>query len=134
MKNRNYFFIFILTCCSGIICTAEGQNKNRHYVKNRIMTTDDGNSFREKVLYYDNFGKHTETVQVGASPQGKDLHFTFGYDILDRPVGESLPLPDGDLRAHPKAQREIPFPCAAYPDRDSKQSAGSRHLRISARQ
>ena len=71
MKNRNYFFIFILTCCSGIICTAEGQNKNRHYVKNRIMTTDDGNSFREKVLYYDNFGKHTETVQVGASPQGK---------------------------------------------------------------
>ena len=96
MKNRNYFFIFILTCCSGIICTAEGQNKNRHYVKNRIMTTDDGNSFREKVLYYDNFGKHTETVQVGASPQGKDLHFTFGYDILDRPVGESLPLPDGN--------------------------------------
>ena len=83
MKNRNYFFIFILTCCSGIICTAEGQNKNRHYVKNRIMTTDDGNSFREKVLYYDNFGKHTETVQVGASPQGKDLHFTFGYDIQD---------------------------------------------------
>ena len=96
MKNRNYFFIFILTCCSGVVCTAEGQNKNRHYVKNRIMTTDDGNSFREKVLYYDNFGKHTETVQVGASPQGKDLHFTFGYDILDRPVGESLPLPDGN--------------------------------------
>ena len=50
MKNRNYFFIFILTCCSGIICTAEGQNKNRHYVKNRIMTTDDGNSFREKSI------------------------------------------------------------------------------------
>ena len=49
MKNRNYFFIFILTCCSGVVCTAEGQNKNRHYVKNRIMTTDDGNSFREKV-------------------------------------------------------------------------------------
>jgi tRNA A37 threonylcarbamoyladenosine dehydratase len=27
MKNRNYFFIFILTCCSGVVCTAEGQNK-----------------------------------------------------------------------------------------------------------
>ena len=90
MKNRNYFLIFIFACCSGVVCTAEGQNKNRHYVKNRIMTTEDGNSFREKVLYYDNFGKHTETVQVGASPQGKDLHFTFGYDILDRPVSESL--------------------------------------------
>ena len=96
MKNRNYFLIFIFACCSGIVCTAEGQNKNRHYIKNRIMTTEDGNSFREKVLYYDIFGKHTETVQVGASPQGKDLNFTFGYDILDRPVGESLPLPDGN--------------------------------------
>ncbi|WP_455497485.1 DUF6443 domain-containing protein, partial [Coprobacter sp.] len=96
MKNRKYIAIFILISCSGIFCSAEGQNKNRHYVKNRIMTSGDGNSFRETILYYSNFGNQTETVQVGASPQGKDLHFTIGYDILDRQTSESLPLPENN--------------------------------------
>lgn len=59
------------------------------------MTTDDGNSFREKVLYYDNFGKHTETVQVGASRKGKTCTSP-SVMIFSTPVGESLPRPDGN--------------------------------------
>lgn len=74
----------------------KGQDKKRHYVQTRLMTEEDGNSFRETITYYNSFGLNNEIREVGASPQGNDLQTFVGYDGAFRKVSESLPLPVGN--------------------------------------
>ena len=91
------YSIFVFVCLSSFFPSfLKGQDKNRHYVRTRLMTKDDGSSFRETITYYNSFGLNDEIREIGASPQGNDLQTFVGYDGAFRKVSESLPRPVGN--------------------------------------
>ena len=91
------YSIFVFVCLFSFFPSLlKGQDKNRHYVRTRLMTKDDGSSFRETITYYNSFGLNDEIREIGASPQGNDLQTFVGYDGAFRKVSESLPRPVGN--------------------------------------
>ena len=95
--NRTIHFTLLLLCISlSLPSLLKAQNKNKHYVQTHLMTEEDGSRSRETVTYYDSFGLEYETLEVGATPQGKDLQTPIGYDGFFRKTMEFLPRPAGD--------------------------------------
>ena len=102
--NRTIHFTLLLLCISlSLPSLLKAQNKNKHYVQTHLMTEEDGSRSRETVTYYDSFGLEYETLEVGATPQGKDLQTPIGYDGFFRKTMEFLPRPAGirKLRVEP---------------------------------
>ena len=95
--NRTIHFTLLLLCISlSLPSLLKAQNKNKHYVQTHLMTEEDGSRSRETVTYYDSFGLEYETLEVGATPQGKDLQTPIGYDGFFRKTMEFLPRPAGN--------------------------------------
>ena len=94
--NRTIHFTLLLLCISlSLPSLLKAQNKHKHYVQTHLMTEEDGSRSRETVTYYDSFGLEYETLEVGATPQGKDLQTPIGYDGFFRKTMEFLPRPAG---------------------------------------
>ena len=95
--NRTIHFTLLLLCISlSLPSLLKAQNKHKHYVQTHLMTEEDGSRSRETVTYYDSFGLEYETLEVGATPQGKDLQTPIGYDGFFRKTMEFLPRPAGN--------------------------------------
>jgi len=95
--NRTIHFTLLLLCISlSLPSLLKAQNKNKHYVQTHLMTEEDGSRSRETVTYYDSFGLEYETLEVDATPQGKDLQTPIGYDGFFRKTMEFLPRPAGN--------------------------------------
>ena len=91
--NRFIFPIYFLLCTFLTFPTdVAGQSKSRHYVQAHLVIEEDGSRSRETVTYYDSFDLQYETLEVDATPQGKDLQTPIGYDVFSGKRWSSFPV------------------------------------------
>ncbi len=109
---RNLFFLFVLSVFS---CYVHGQdmmltrsnfisnlqinNSSRNYVTTilPLVPTSDINNLSDTealntIQYFDKLGRLTQTIQIGASPDGSDIVAMQGYDECGRPDKEWQPI------------------------------------------
>ena len=96
--NRTIHFTLLLLCISlSLPSLLKAQNKNKHYVQTHLMTEEDGSRSRETVTYYDSFGLEYETLEVGATPQGKTYRLPLAMMAFSGKRWSSFPVPPGIL-------------------------------------
>ena len=72
-----------------------GQSADQNYIRTRTMTNEAGTTFLDVVQYYDGLGRPIETVQVGVTPDKRDLVSYQTYDGFGRPQDAWLPAVAG---------------------------------------
>ncbi|MFN1218822.1 DUF6443 domain-containing protein [Chryseobacterium kwangjuense] len=69
----------------------------------------------ETIQYFDGLGRPRQTVNVKASPQGKDVVTAITYDNLGRQAREYFPVPQNGTTAgaiYPQTSGNVPYPVA----------------------
>jgi hypothetical protein len=67
-------------------------NQSENYIKTRSYLSQDESSFIDAVQYYDGLGRPTQSVQVGITPDQKDLITVQEYDPMGRDAKIWLPI------------------------------------------
>lgn len=106
-KVHELFSILSLLVGFSISLPIQAQTVGENYIKNTEYLSEKGESGAKKtvIVYYDGLGREKQTVQVGASPLGKDIIVHYEYDEFGRSVKDFLPVPtsgsSGNLVADP---------------------------------
>ena len=72
---------------------SSAQSPEQNYIQVRTMTNSTGTSYMDKIQYYDGLGRLIQTVEKGATPNGKDLVTLQEYDNNGRESNLWLPTP-----------------------------------------
>lgn len=67
------------------------QSSSQNYVRTRTYTTETGTVYLDAIQYFDGLGRPNQAVQVGASPQKKDIISIQEYDAFGRESSAWLP-------------------------------------------
>jgi RHS repeat-associated core domain len=82
--------LFVLFVCQ--VCS-HAQTSGQNYILTRTMKDSTGNTFLEKIQYYDGLGRPVQTVEKGIALKGNDLVTLQEYDNFGRESNLWLPVP-----------------------------------------
>ena len=63
----------------------------KNFISTRTMLDESGENYIERIDYYDGLGRQSQTVAVGASPQGGNIVTAISYDRAGRVAHKWLP-------------------------------------------
>lgn len=120
---KKYLIVKIMLLYS--LCAASGlMNAQTTGTENYVQSisyldstkiSDPSKKRAETVQYFDGLGRTRQTVQVKASPQGKDLVTPYIYDGLGRQVREYFPVPQNGTTGgamYPQTSGQVSYPVA----------------------
>ncbi|KAA0129224.1 RHS repeat-associated core domain-containing protein [Chryseobacterium sp. SN22] len=87
---------YLLLLASGIPFAATAQavpTPSENYTYTQVYLSEDGSRKAESVQYFDDLGRPRQSVQVKATPLGRDLVVPVVYDALGRQTKSLLPVP-----------------------------------------